>query len=203
MIAQRGTWLGWAMLAALALHAVSMGRANLTELLWSCHVASTCLALGILFGSRTAVAAGFLFHLAIGFPAWIVEIVVTRGTFGAATVEWNLVATSTLVHLLPIAAGVAWLGFPRNPLPRPSVALAWLIQVGMILPSRLFTPPEFNVNLAHGVWPPVSGAFPRLWLFQAVFSLVCLASLLLVAGIIHWRFRAFSPPKAGSAAAAM
>src|SRR5512135_739779 len=164
MTSRGRTWLGWAMLAALALHAVSMGRANLPELLWSCHVASTCLALGILFGRRTAVATGFLFHLAIGLPAWLVEIVISRGTFGGATLVWHLVATSTLVHLLPIAAGAAWLGFPRHPLPRRAVALAWLIQVGMILPSRLLTPPELNVNLAHGVWPPVSGTFSRLWL---------------------------------------
>ena len=186
------TRLGWAMLAALALHAVSMGRANLPELLWSCHVASTCLALGILFNWRAALATGLLFHLAIGLPVWLVEIAVTRGTFGGATVEWHLVATSTLVHLLPIAAGVAWLGFPHEPLPRRAVPFAWLIQVGMILPSRWLTPPELNVNLAHGIWPPVNGTFSRLWLFQTMFSLACLTALLLVAGAIQWRFRAFS-----------
>ncbi len=192
MPSSRQSWLGWALLAALALHAWSTGFDSLPEMLWSCHVASTLLAVSILLGWRTGVAAGWLFHLGIGLPAWAVEIVVTRGTFGGAAVIGHLLATSILVHALPLVAGAVWLQFPRAPLPRRAIALAWLIQIGLIPISRVLTPPNLNINLAHGIWPSVSGMFSRLWLFQSVISLLCLASLLLVASLIQWCWRCFS-----------
>ena len=171
-------WLGIALLAALALHAWSMGRADLPHMLWSCHVATFVLAVGILLRAPTLVATGFLFHLAIGLPAWSVEVILTRGTFGGTAVIGRVVATSILVHGLPIVAGVLFLGFRK--IAFTAVPLAWLIQAGMVPVSRWLTPAEFNVNLSHAVWPQLAGIFPRLWLFQMAASLVCLTSLVIV-----------------------
>jgi hypothetical protein len=147
-------------------------------MLWSCHVASFTLAIGILIRARLLVTAGFLFHLSIGLPAWMVEVIVTRGTFGGATIIETVLATSILVHLLPIALGFLFLGFEE--LPASALPLAWLIQVGMIPVSRRLTPPDFNVNLSHAAWPQVAGVFTRLWIFQTVACLVCLTSLVFV-----------------------
>jgi hypothetical protein len=171
-------WSGIALLAALALHAWYMGRPDLPHMLWSCHVATFVLAVGILVRVPILVSAGFLFHLAIGLPAWSVEIILTRGTFGGTAVIGRVVATSILVHMLPIVAGMLFLGFRKLTL--RAVPLAWLIQVGMIPISRSLTPAEFNVNLSHAVWPQLAGTFPRLWVFQLAASLVCLTSLLVV-----------------------
>src|SRR5260370_29789226 len=41
-------WLGMALLAALALHALSLGRGNLPQMFWSSPVAFLVLALGFL-----------------------------------------------------------------------------------------------------------------------------------------------------------
>ena len=136
------------------------------------------MAVGILLRAPTLVSAGFLFHLAIGLPAWSVEIILTRGTFGGIAVIGRVVATSILLHVLPIVAGLLFLGFHKITL--RAVPLAWLIQVGMVPTSRWLTPAEFNVNLSHAVWPQMAGLFPRLWLFQLAASLVCLLSLVIV-----------------------
>lgn len=186
-------WPGWLLLAALGLHAINLARTtSLAELLWSCHIATLCLALGVLFRVRTAVATGWLFHLAIGLPAWLVEIVVTRGTFGAAKVDTWLFTTSTLVHLLPIAVGVLWLRRGGFGISWRVMLFAWLIQAALIPLSRPFTPPELNINLAHGVWPAVMRSFPRLWVFQAAACAVCAISVLVVATAINALAAAFS-----------
>jgi len=174
-----------ALLIGLAVHALVMARhgwGELAHLLWSCHVATAALALGLLGGWSSLAWAGFLFHLAIGFPAWLIEVIVTRGTFGAAQFDGPLLATSIVVHGLPLAAGFAVLGAARPP--RAAIAIAWALQVALVPVSRALTPPVLNVNLAWAVWPPLTGAFPRLWMFQAALSAASL--LLLLAAALAW-----------------
>jgi hypothetical protein len=179
-------WPAWLLLGALGVHALELARTtSLSELLWSCHIATACMAVGVFFRLRTAVAAGWLFHLSIGLPAWLVEIVVTRGTFGAAKLDLGLLATSTLVHLLPIAVGTIWLRHGGFRISWRAAALAWVIYAAMIPLSRPFTPPELNINLAYGVWPALSRSFPRLWVFQASACAVCLITVLMVAMTIN------------------
>ena len=179
-------WPGWLLLGALALHAIELARTtSLAELLWSCHLATACLAVGVLLRARTLVAAGWLFHLAIGLPAWLVEIVVTRGTFGAAHLDPWLAATSTLVHILPLMVGGAWLWRAGFAISWREAVFAWLIQATMIFLSKPCTPPELNINLAHSVWPALSKSFPRLWVFQLSACAVCLLSALIVTTAVN------------------
>jgi hypothetical protein len=170
--------LAFAMLCALALHGWSMGPQNLPHLLWSCHLASFVLAVGLLLNQRLLVSAGLLFHLGLGFPLWLVEIVATRGTFGAPMVTPRVLATSILVHSLPLIAGAFYVR--RSLLPASSALLAWLFQVGMLPLSRWLTPPEFNVNLAHAVWKPLANTFTNFWFFQFAGALAALIWLVLV-----------------------
>ena len=179
-------WPAWLLLAALGLHALNLARTtSVAELLWSCHVATTIMAIGILLRARVAVATALLFHLSIGLPAWLVEIVVTRGTFGAAKIDPALAVTSILVHLLPALVGAMWMRRDGFRLTWPEILFAWLIQAALIPLSRPFTPPELNINLAHGVWPAMSHAFSRTWLFQAAACAACAGSVLLVATIVN------------------
>ena len=180
-------WPAWLLLAAFGLHALNLVRTtSLAELLWSCHVANTIMLIGILLRARLPIATAWLFHLSIGLPAWLVEIVVTRGTFGAAKLDPALAATSTLVHVLPIVVGAMWLRRGGFRLTRREMLLAWLIQAALIPLSRPFTPPELNINLAHGIWPAMSHTFSRLWLFQAAACVACAASVLVVASVVNF-----------------
>ena len=179
-------WPGWLLLGALAWHGYDLARTtSLTELMWSCHFATALMALGIFFRARTAVATAWLFHLSIGLPAWLVAIVLTRGTFGAANVDVPLLATSILVHVLPIVMGAMWLRRGGFALSWRVAALAWLIQAALIPLTRPFTPPELNINLAHGVYPSLSRTFPNLLVFQVLICLACMASVAIVTVLVN------------------
>ncbi len=168
------------------MHGYDLARTtSLYELMWSCHFATVLMALGIFFRARTAVAMAWLFHLSIGLPAWLVEIVVSRGTFGAASVDLPLMATSILVHILPIVMGAMWLRRDGFALTWRIAALAWLLQAALIPLTRPFTPPELNINLAHGVWPSVAQAFPALLVFQIAICAACLASVAIVTVLVN------------------
>ncbi len=124
------------------------------------------------------MAAALLFHLAIGFPAWLVQVIVTRGTFGGATLVPHLLATSVVVHLLPIVTGIACLGRAR--LPKIALAAALAMQIVPVLLSRFATPPDLNVNLAHAPWPPVAAALPTVFRFQLAESAAAVVALAIV-----------------------
>ena len=158
------------MLAALAVHAWALGP-HREHLLWSCHFASATIALGLLAGSARTVAAGFLFHFAIGFPSWLVEEIVT----------WpDVMPTSLLVHTLPPIAAFLYLrGRPEaSGLPRGIVVPAWAIYILPVPLARWLTPPELNVNLAHEVWPGFRAIVSSPWTFQLIAIPVALVLLL-------------------------
>jgi len=158
--------LGGAILVSLALHALHKGWALLPEMLWSCYVASALLAVGILLRRPRLAAIGFLFEVALGLPAYLLEVAATRTTS----------PTSLLAHLAPLAAGV--LELRRTGLPGRIVLPAWALYPLMIAVSRWATPPALNVNLAHAPWAPSAWAFPQLWMYWAFNSATALILLI-------------------------
>ncbi len=79
----RFRWLGWAILITLGLYAAWRGPL-LPEMLWSCHVATALVGIGLITGSRRLVAAGFLFHAALGLPGFLL-LVIAKQWFSAAS----------------------------------------------------------------------------------------------------------------------
>ena len=165
-------WLGWGILASLALYGASRGPL-LPEMLWSCHAATALVGLGLVMGSRRLVAAGFLFHAALGFPGFLL-LVVAKQWFSAA---------SAWVHVLPLAAGWAYL--KGRELPRATVVHSWLIVPVMLPISYWLTPAALNVNFSHGVWGPVALYFPSRWVFYIGLGTVNLAALVLMRSILN------------------
>ncbi|MGH9669468.1 MAG: hypothetical protein ACRD3A_05075 [Terriglobales bacterium] len=172
MADNRYRWLGWAILLTLALYAASRGPL-LPEMLWSCHAATALVGLGLILGSRRLVAAGFLFHAALGFPGFLMLV---------AAKQWISVG-SAWVHVLPLAAGGAYLR--GRELPRATVLDSWLILPVMIPLSYWLTPAWLNVNLSHGPWEPVAAYFPNRWSFYLPLGLVNLAALALIRAILN------------------
>ena len=174
---QRG--LGLALLAALVLHAATKGQERLPELLCLCHVASALLAVGLLASVRWLVALGFLIHVGMGMPAFLVDVV-----FGQERPS----PTSWLVHLLPLVAGgvAVW----RTGLPHRTWLAAWGTVLVMLVVSILATPPALNINLVHEAWGPTKDVLPGVWpvrLFHALEALVLLFGAELVLQRIHRR----------------
>ena len=172
MTRNRFIWLGWGILATLALYAWSRGPL-LPEMLWSCHVATALVGLGLIVGSRRLVAAGFLFHAALGFPGWLMLV---------AAKQW-ISAASALVHVLPLVAGGMYLR--GRELSRSTVLDSWLILPLMIPVSYWLTPASLNVNLSHGPWEPVAAYFPNRWSFYLPLALVNVVALTLMRAILN------------------
>ncbi len=147
------------------------------ELLWTCHVATCVLLLGLLLGRARWIACGCLFHLSIGFPAFILQVIYIE----PATLQ------SWLVHICTPLAGLLALRGTRLPRWVPWLTLG--LQLATLGAARLLTPPELNVNLAWGVWGKVRNWFPALWQMHVANTVVTLAVLSLAWGLWSWLWR--------------
>lgn len=118
----------------------------LQEMLWACHVASLSIGLGMLTYRTALVAIGTLFHLAVGVPSFVLDLVVLRTT----------TVTSFLIHTVPLATGLAVLRCDSS-WPRWTPLATGSLYIVLIPISRWLTAPELNVNLAFRPWAPLVG----------------------------------------------
>ncbi len=182
----RNRRLALAVLATLLFHTVVKARlGTLPELLWGCNVASFLIAAGLWLGEARLVGPAFLWHLAVGEPAYV------WGALQAGHTGW----TSILAHSVPTVC--AFLFLRRRGLPRSAPYLALLLFVALVPLSFAFTPPALNVNMAHQRLDVLQARFPGLWSYRAVFSAGMLA-LLLVGDALASRVLGRPSPPAGS-----
>ncbi|MGC4095259.1 MAG: hypothetical protein QM756_46520 [Polyangiaceae bacterium] len=147
------TWLGVAALACYAIHAgshVLAGRP--AEALWACHVATLLVGVGALLRHATPIAIGVLW-LSFGNPLWVLDLC-TGGEF---------LPTSPFTHVGGFVLGCVALR--RLGLPRGAWWQAMAAFIGLLLFTRLVTPPVSNVNLAFAVAPGWERAFPSYPLY--------------------------------------
>ena len=187
--AKQRTRLLWAalVLGVLALHAAGkLEHGLLGEMLWACHVASFLVGIGLLTRQTWLVAVGTLFHLAVGVPAYVLDVIVLRKT----------TFTSVLVHAVPPVAGLLALRH-EAPWPRWTPIAAGSLYIALIPISRWLTEPALNVNLAFTPWLPLaiwSGSPWLTWLGNV-------AGMALVLPVFdRWLRRWSAPPRAGGAA---
>ena len=142
-------------------------RGEPSHILWMCNIGNLLLSAGI-FLAQPAVIRVAVIWLIPGLLIWLWYVVRLSG----------LLFTSTLAHVGGLAVGlfvlrrvgvtrVTWLH-----------ALAWYLFLQGA--SRLFTPPEMNVNIAHRVyegWGEIFGSYFEFWL---VTTLVIAALLWLI-----------------------
>ncbi|MBI4913578.1 MAG: hypothetical protein HY823_12635 [Acidobacteria bacterium] len=160
--------LGFAVLAAMAVHTYLKWRwGTLPELLWGCNVASFVIILGLFLDRPVLVGTGFLWHMAVGEPGYILGVLQTGQT------TW----ISVLVHSLPTLAALLYLR--RSGLPRLCPWLAFLLFVALVPLSHALTPPRLNVNFTHQRLEFLRSRFPGTWEYRGVFSAGMLGLLLL------------------------
>jgi hypothetical protein len=157
--------LALAVLAVVALHtAHKLNQGLLSEMLWACHVASLLTGIGLLLDSLRLVAIGTVFHLAVGLPAYMLDVLVSGTTL-----------TSALVHSVPPLAGLAFLR--RTPLPRWTMASAAGLYLALIPVSRWLTDPALNVNLAFAPYAPLRSLLGAPWISWLLNALLIVAAL--------------------------
>lgn len=178
--------VAWGVVLALALgaHAAQkwIAGVSLQEMAWGCHLATAALALGLLANLERAVVMGFVFHVGIGLPAYVIEVVANGTT-----------ATSVAAHLLPLVVGVvhlrgrllAWVEGPW----------AWgLFMAGQGL--GLLMDRSLNVNVVYAPW---SGTWPEsAWVLRLVNAVEAAGCLLAAMVVLRWALpRLPGPGQAG------
>jgi hypothetical protein len=150
---------------------VCVARGCAADALWSCHVATLLVGIGLLMSWRTLVDIGALW-LFVGTPAWLVDI----------ALGGELIPTSVGTHLG--GAWIAWRAIERNGLARSTwwkaiVALGALQQV-----CRWITPPAMNVNAAFAPYSRCASWFGSYAAYLAATTCVAMLAYLAVEVIV-------------------
>lgn len=113
-------------------------RESLLEFFWCCHVASIGSLLSVLLDLPHLTRACFLFHLGVGFPSWVFDLIFGDGL--------SRTVSGILTHLIPLFVGFSLTGRRGDTV---DLFLAFAIYPVMWLVSRFLLPKELNVNLVH------------------------------------------------------
>ena len=146
-------WLGTLALVCYAIHVgFQLRHGRPPDALWGCHAASLLIAVSAFSERATPAAIGVLW-LCFGDPVWILDVA-TGG---------ELLPTSLFTHVGGFIIGILVLkrlGFPRHTWWKATLAF-----LGLLLLTRLVTPPAANVNLAFAVAAGWERAFPSYPLY--------------------------------------
>jgi hypothetical protein len=125
------------------------------DMLWICNIAPITLAIGCLLVRPTLIAMALMW-LTLGTPLWLLDIL------GGGS--WMV--TSLFTHFGGWA--IAFVAIRRTGIARRSWVHA---SIGILLAqiaARLFTRPEYNINLAHKVWAGWEHVFPSFPVYWTV-----------------------------------
>ena len=145
---------------------------QLGHMLWMCNIGNLVLALGLFFEKPLLVRVAAIWTIP-GFIIWFLYVVLA----------WGVFLTSTLAHVGGLAVATIALRTYRMDRNSWVYAFGWYLLMQLI--SRLFTPRDLNVNLAHFVQPGWERTFTSYWSFFLVLTVVTIAALWLSA--LMWR----------------
>jgi hypothetical protein len=154
---------GFALAFFLIQAGVHTARGKPGHVLWVCTVGVAAIAIGQLAGVRMLNAIG-TFWLTVGLPTWLFDLA-NGGEF---------IPTSMLTHVGGLLIG--YTGMARLGLPERTWWVSILGMAGLLIVSRLVTPPELNVNLVFSTYGGtshiVSSHFWNLAIVMAIFTAV-------------------------------
>lgn len=142
------------------------------HMLWMCNIGNLLLALGLFLEKPVVVRLASIWMIP-GLLVWFIYVVLAYGVF----------FTSTLAHIGGFA--VAMIALSRYRMDRTSWrwALGWYLMIQLC--SRLVTPADLNVNLAHAVQPGWERTFDSYWSFWLILTLIGVV-ILWLSGLLLW-----------------
>jgi hypothetical protein len=137
------------------------------DALWMCHLSNLLLSVGLFVGSPFLVFMA-LPWLLFGIPLWLAEVTRTK----------KVVPMSIVTHFG--GAAIALFAGQRMGAAPGTWWASWLFALGAQGICRLFTRPEWNVNVTHRVydaWKPFFNSFRSFWVFCIGMAAVILYSM--------------------------
>jgi len=151
-------WLGILPLVFFLAQAVHYWRINeLGHLMWMCNIGNLLFAVGLFLGIRRLMQIAIIWTIP-GLAIWLLYVVLA----------WGMFFSSTLAHVGGLAVGMlvlSQIGMDRRTW---LDAFGWYLVIQLL--SRLFTPPNLNVNLAHAIQPGWEHLFSAYWQFWLVLT---------------------------------
>jgi hypothetical protein len=141
--------------------------------LWMCHISNVALGLGLLCAYAPLVRVAIIWSIPLT-PLWIMDMVRTG----------EIPAITFFSHLGGLVVGLIGLWHVRAGRRTWLYALVWYLCIQQI--SRMVTPPELNVNIAHTMyvgWERIFSAYWHYWLFTTVSA----AGVLWILGYIFFK----------------
>jgi hypothetical protein len=153
-------WLGMLPLAFFLAQVVHYWRINeLGHLMWMCNIGNLLFAVGLFLRLRRLMLIAIIWTIP-GLFIWLLYVVLA----------WGVFFSSTLAHIGGLAVGM--LVLRKIGMDRRTWLYAFGWYLGLQLLSRLFTPPNLNVNLAHAIQPGWDHLFRTYWQFWLVLTSV-------------------------------
>lgn len=146
---------------------------QLGHMLWMCNIGNLLMAVGLFVCNRRLLRVAILWTIP-GLLIWFLYVVLT----------WGVFFTSALAHVGGLIVGLFILrkiGMDRRTW---LYSLGWYLLVQLI--SRIFTPAELNVNLAHSIQPGWEHLFTSYFQFWLVLTIVNAVTLWVLGRLLRW-----------------
>ena len=154
---------------------------QLGHMLWMCNIGNLVLALGLFLNQPILIRVAVIWSIP-GLVVW----------FRYVVMGWGAFASSALVHVGGLIVGLIALKQARVDRKTWLYAFAWYLVLQVV--SRLVTPVEMNVNVAHKVYNGWQQVFSAYWKFWLVMTLVVAAVLWLLGLVLRKLWPAPVPP---------
>ena len=164
---------------------------ELGHVLWMCNIGNLMLAIGMFTMNRILTRVAVMWMVP-GLIVWLIYVVPTWGMLlrgEADSIQLFAVFSSSLAHLGGLSVGLIILR--RVGMDRWAwvYAFAWYLIMQVV--SRLFTPANMNVNLAHRIQDGFEGAFSSYLKFWLLLTFL----VALFAWLLCYSFRKIWPAK--------
>jgi len=181
-------WLSILPLAFFGAQAIHYWEINqLGHMLWMCNIGNLLLAIGLFLGEAIVIRVAVIWMVP-GVVVWALYVVPTWGmllTGDASFGQFFGVLSSSLAHLGGFSVGMLALQKVRMDKRAWLYAVIWYFVVQLL--SRLLTPAEMNVNLAHRIqdgWEQSFSSYWKFWLCLTLMVGLCLWILGFVLSIL-------------------
>jgi len=145
---------------------------QLGHMLWMCNIGNLLLAVGLFLGKPLIIRLAAIWTIP-GLLIWFIYVVLA----------WGVFLTSTLAHVGGLIVAMIALSRVRMDRTAWRWAFGWYLVIQLL--SRLVTPSDLNVNLAHAMQPGWERTFPSYWIFWLTLTVLTAVALWL-SGLLFW-----------------
>ena len=145
---------------------------QLGHMLWMCNVGNLLLAMGLFLEKPLVIRLAAIWMIP-GLITWFLYVVL----------PWGVFLTSTLAHVGGLTVAMIALSRVRMDRTAWRWAFGWYLVIQLL--SRLVTPSDLNVNLAHAMQPGWERTFGSYWIFWLALTVLTAVALWL-SGLLFW-----------------